>query len=327
MAWGWAVFVAVCVFAASWLLTGALRGWLSAHAILDRPVARSSHQVPVPRGAGLAVMPALALGWLALAWQNAPRGTLVVLAAAAALAILSWRDDRGSLPVPIRLGAHAVAVLAGLFALPDGPVFQGALPPILDHAAAAVLWLWFVELYNFMDGIDGIAGVETTALGIGLAVVFAGSYDTAAALALVAAAAALGFLRWNWHPAQIFLGDVGSVPLGFLFGWLLLFAAAQGLWAPALILPLYYLADASITLGRRVIRRAPFWQAHREHFYQRALGPGGDHAAVARLVVVADAALVALALLAVAHPLRALVLAIGAVALLLYLLNLRARRG
>ncbi len=327
MAWGWAVFVAVCVFAASWLLTGALRGWLSAHAILDRPVARSSHQVPVPRGAGLAVMPALALGWLALAWQNAPRGTLVVLAAAAALAILSWRDDRGSLPVPIRLGAHAVAVLAGLFALPDAPVFQGALPPILDHAAAAVLWLWFVELYNFMDGIDGIAGVETTALGIGLAVVFAGSYDTAAALALVAAAAALGFLRWNWHPAQIFLGDVGSVPLGFLFGWLLLFAAAQGLWAPALILPLYYLADASITLGRRVIRRAPFWQAHREHFYQRALGPGGDHAAVARLVLAADAALVALALLAVAHPLLALVLAIGAVALLLYLLNWRARRG
>lgn len=329
MAWGWAVFVAVLVLAASYLLTGALRGWLSARAILDRPVARSSHRTPVPRGGGLAVMPALAAGWLALAWQNAPRGMLIVLAAAAALAVLSWRDDRGSLPVPVRLGAHAVAVAAGLFALPPAPVFQGVLPPVLDHAAAALLWLWFVELYNFMDGIDGIAGIETATLGIGLALVlaFAGWHDDTAALALVAAAAALGFLRWNWHPAQIFLGDVGSVPLGFLLGWLLLLLAAQGLWAPALILPLYYLADATITLARRVARRAPFWQAHREHFYQRGLGSGGDHAAVARMVLLADAVLVVLALVALAHPAAALACAAAAVAFLLYLLDRRGRHG
>ena len=327
MAWGWPVIVAASVFAASYLLTGALRGWLSAHAILDRPVARSSHRVPVPRGGGLAVMPALAAGWLMLAWQQAPRGILIVIAAAAALALLSWRDDRRGLPVPIRLGAHALAVAAGLSVLPAAPVFQGALPLALDHLAAGALWLWFVELYNFMDGIDGIAGVETVTLGIGLALVLAlaGSDDGAGALALAAAAAALGFLRWNWHPAQIFLGDVGSVPLGFLLGWLLLLAAARGLWAPALILPLYYLADATLTLARRVVRRAPFWQAHREHFYQRALGRDGDHAAVARMVLLADAALVALALVAIAHPLPALILAVAAVALLLCLLDRRAR--
>ncbi len=206
MAWGWAVFVAVLVFAASYLLTGALRGWLSARAILDRPVARSSHRTPVPRGGGLAVMPALAAGWLALAWQNVPRGMLIVLAAAAALAVLSWRDDRGSVPVPVRLGAHAVAVLAGLFALPAAPVFQGVLPPVLDHAAAALLWLWFVELYNFMDGIDGIAGIETATLGIGLALVLAlaGWHDDTAALALVAAAAALGIPALELAPGTDF---------------------------------------------------------------------------------------------------------------------------
>ncbi|HUK59391.1 MAG TPA: glycosyl transferase [Stellaceae bacterium] len=321
--------VALAVFAASYVLTGALRGWLSAHAILDHPVARSSHQVPVPRGAGLAVISTLAAGWLALARHGAPRGALVVLATAAVLALLSWRDDRRGLPVAFRLGAHALAVVVGLAALPSGMIFQGALSPLLDRAAAAVLWLWFVELYNFMDGIDGITAVETIAIGIGLALVatLAGSASGVAALALVAAAAALGFLRWNWHPAQIFLGDVGSVPLGFLLGWLLLMLAARGLWAPALVLPLYYLADATITLARRVARRAPFWQAHREHFYQRALAADGDHAAVTRIILVADAALVALALLAVAHPGPALALAAITVALLLYLLERRARYG
>ena len=112
----------------------------------------------------------------------------------------------------------------------------------------------------------------------------------------MAGAAGLGFLVWNWHPARIFLGDVGSVPLGYLIGWLLLLAAAKGYWAPALILPLYYLADASLTLARRVLRRAAFWEAHREHFYQRALARDGNHAAVARMVFWGDAVLVLLAL-------------------------------
>jgi UDP-N-acetylmuramyl pentapeptide phosphotransferase/UDP-N-acetylglucosamine-1-phosphate transferase len=329
MAWGWAVFVAVSVFAASYMLTGALRGWLAARAVLDRPVARSSHSVPVPRGGGLAVVSAVVIGWLALAWQQVPRGILVVLVAGVALAVVSWRDDRGGLPVPVRLGAHALAVAVGLSALPAAPVFDGVLPLVLDRVAAALLWLWFVELFNFMDGIDGLTGIETVALGVGLALVVgvAGPHDEVVGLALVASAAALGFLRWNWHPAQIFLGDVGSVPLGFLLGWLLLSAAARGLWAPALILPLYYLADATITLARRVLRRAPFWQPHREHFYQRALGRDGNHAAVAQSILLADAVLVGLALLALTYPVSALVLAATTVALLLYRLEQRARNG
>jgi UDP-N-acetylmuramyl pentapeptide phosphotransferase/UDP-N-acetylglucosamine-1-phosphate transferase len=329
MEWGWAALVAACVFAASFLLTRSLRTWLAARAILDLPVARSSHRVPVPRGGGLAVVPALFAGWLLVSWRGTAGGMPLILLAGAALAVLSWRDDRGGLPVPVRLGAHALAVAVGLAALPHALVFQGILPMALDRLAAAILWLWFVELYNFMDGIDGIAGVETASLGIGLALVLglAGAHDGTAALALVAAAAALGFLLWNWHPAQIFLGDVGSVPLGFLFGWLLLVAAARGLWAPALILPLYYLADATITLARRIVRRAPFWEAHREHFYQRAVPRDGNHAGVVRLVLGGDIALVALALVALAHPMPAVALAALAVALVLFLLERRARHG
>src|SRR5581483_10922484 len=147
----------------------------------------------------------------------------------------------------------------------------------------------FVNLFNFMDGIDGITGVETTAIGLGTAMAAAliGDGDRAT-LALCAAAAGLAFLRWNWHPAKLFLGDVGSVPLGYLLAWLLLNLAIRGLWAPALILPLYYLADATLTLLGRAVRGERLWQAHRRHFYQRALGADGNHAAVARYVLIGD---------------------------------------
>ncbi|MDH3702467.1 MAG: glycosyl transferase, partial [Alphaproteobacteria bacterium] len=131
------------------------------------------------------------------------------------------------------------------------------------------------------------------------------------------AMAALGFLRFNWHPARIFLGDVGSVPLGYLLGWLLLQAAAAGYWAPALILPLYYLADATITLLRRAARREKVWQAHREHFYQRAVQNGRSHARVSLAVLAANVVLAALALVAVAQPVIALAAAATTVALLL----------
>ncbi len=312
-------------------LTGRVLGWLRRRAILDRPVDRSSHRVPVPRGGGLAVMPMLLAGWIAAALlDHAPPGTLVLAAAAAGLAHLSWRDDLGGLPIGLRFLCHAVAVILGLaFFLPEGRVFQGLLPPLLDRAAAALLWLWFVNLYNFMDGIDGISGVETVALGLGMALIAttAGFDDGSVALALAAAAAGLGFLRWNWHPAKLFLGDVGSVPLGYLLGALLLALAARGLWAPALILPLYYLADATLTLFRRVLRGERFWQAHRQHFYQRALAPDGNHAAVARLILAGDALLLVLALLALNWPVLALILAGLVVAGLLALLQQRSRRS
>jgi UDP-N-acetylmuramyl pentapeptide phosphotransferase/UDP-N-acetylglucosamine-1-phosphate transferase len=288
--------------------------------------------VPVPRGAGLALVPVLVIAWLALAIVgDAPAGSAGVAELAAAMALLSWFDDLRGLPVRLRLPLHFVAVVIGVALLPDaGTVFQGLLPPLLDMAASALLWLWFVELFNFMDGIDGITGVETAALGIGMALVrLAGSPtgERSIVLALTLAAAGLAFLRWNWHPARIFLGDVGSVTLGYLLGWLLLGLAVRGWWAPALILPLYYFADATFTLARRVLRGERFWEAHRQHFYQRALAPDDDHAAVARLVLAGDAALVLAALVAVPWPVLGLAAAVLIVIALLVALERRARRG
>jgi UDP-N-acetylmuramyl pentapeptide phosphotransferase/UDP-N-acetylglucosamine-1-phosphate transferase len=270
--------------------TRALIPLLRRAAVLDHPNERSLHAAPTPRGGGIAVIAAILLSWLALiaAGAVAPN-LLIVLFGMALLAAISWVDDLRGLSPATRLLVQLVAVGLGMVAL-AGPVFQEWLLP------AVVLWLWFVNLFNFMDGIDGLAGSEAAAVAIGL-VLFAdfgaGSDPGLAALAATVAAAALGFLVWNWAPARIFLGDVGSVPLGYLLGFLLLDVAARGFWKIALILPLYFLADATLTLLRRLARGERVWHAHREHFYQRAVQRGLGHAAVVRRVIAADLVLIA----------------------------------
>ncbi len=295
---------------AAWAGTGAVLRLLERRAILDHPNERSSHQTPTPRGAGLALIAVVLVAWCAVATLA---GTLAlywpVFAAALVLAAVSWRDDLKGLGAGPRLAAQAAAVAVGMVALPgDGAVFQGLLPGWLDTALAGFLWLWFVNLFNFMDGIDGISGAEAVSIGTGLCLVAlaAGWAGEASLYALIVAAAALGFLPWNWHPARIFLGDVGSVPLGYLIGWLLLGAAAQGLWAAALLLPLYYLADATLTLIGRITRRERVWQAHRGHYYQRAVRRGMSHDAVVKTLLGVNLLLVGCALVSLQGGLVAL---------------------
>jgi UDP-N-acetylmuramyl pentapeptide phosphotransferase/UDP-N-acetylglucosamine-1-phosphate transferase len=325
----WLFPAAIAVALASAAATGLLLAPLRRRAILDHPNHRSSHQTPTPRGGGLAVVPIVLAAWAApllIEPQGAYAALIAALAGAGGLAALSWIDDLRSLPAASRFAAQAVAVALGMAWLAggaapafQGPVFQGLLPGWLDIAAAAIAWLWFINLFNFMDGIDGISGVEAASIGIGLSLLglFAGHAPEAIWLPLSLAMAALGFLWFNWHPARIFLGDVGSVPFGYLLGWLLLQTAAAGHWAPALILPLYYLADATITLLRRAARREKVWQAHREHFYQRAVQNGRSHGRVSLAVLAANAVLAALALVAMAQPVVALAAAAAAVAALL----------
>src|SRR5205085_11238320 len=157
-----------------------------------------------------------------------------------------------------------------------------------------------INAFNFMDGIDGIAGSEAAAIGAGVALLALAHLDVVGLgtglFGAAAAGASLGFLRWNWQPAKLFMGDVGSVPLGYLLGWLLLTLAGAGYWAPALIVPLYFLVDASWTLLRRLARGEKIWQPHRQHFYQRAVQAGRSHAAVVLRVIAADMVLIGAAL-------------------------------
>jgi UDP-N-acetylmuramyl pentapeptide phosphotransferase/UDP-N-acetylglucosamine-1-phosphate transferase len=297
--------LAIFTGAFSWLLIGRTRTVLLRHRLLDHPNARSSHTLATPRGAGLGLLAALLPAWLIMTVLAPPQSGAgdiarwLVPGSALLLAAVSFLDDIRGLPQLTRLLVQAGAVITAVQFLP-GPVFQGLFGPVFDTVLATIAWLWFINLFNFMDGIDGISGVETIAIGIGIYAIGAAFMPIAASYGqgLAIAAAMAGFLVWNWHPARIFLGDVGSIPLGFLLGWLLLELAANGLWQAALILPLYYLADASLTLGRRLLRGAAFWQAHREHCYQVAVQRGRSHAAVAYAVAVANMVLVGLAFIA-----------------------------
>jgi UDP-N-acetylmuramyl pentapeptide phosphotransferase/UDP-N-acetylglucosamine-1-phosphate transferase len=268
--------------------------------LYDRPNERSLHDTPTPRGGGLAPATVLVAGIAAVAGAaGLPQASwLPVLGGAVLLAVIGWRDDRGGLSPLAKLLPQLVAVGLGMVALSAGGLtFQGWLPDVLDRPVAALLWLWFVNLYNFMDGSDGLAAGEATAIGLGLALValWLGGGPTAAT-GLVLAGAAAGFLWWNRPPARLFLGDAGSLPLGYLVGWLLLDAAGRGHWAAALILPAYFLADASLTLALRAARRENLLAAHAGHFYQQAVRNGLGHRGTLLTVMAANLVLIAFAL-------------------------------
>ena len=318
------LFAAAFVAAVTCLVgTGVVLDSLRRRAILDHPNPRSSHTTPTPRGGGLAVIPVILVGWAAavVAFPSVSADAVMVIACCLPLVVVSRLDDLGGVAPVWRLLIQAMGIASALVLAPlSGPVFQGFLPGVMDTVAAAVLWMWFVNLFNFMDGVDGIAGTETASVCFGLVFVaaIAGSDGGPAILSAIVVGAVVGFLWWNRPPARIFLGDVGSVPLGFLLGWLLLDAAARGEWAAALILPLYYLADATLTLLRRLLRGARVWEAHREHFYQQAVRDGRGHGAVLIAVCLVNIILVVLAAAATAGwPGPALIAAAAVVAGLL----------
>jgi len=285
----WPAAVATATGLVAWLVTRLLIPILARREILDRPNERSSHRVATPRGGGIAVTGSVLLAWIVLVLTgSALSRVLGIVLGAAFLAVVSWIDDLRGLSPLVRLLVQVGAVIIGLAVLPE----QHSLSQL---ALSGLVWVWWINLFNFMDGIDGLAGSEAAALGAGLllfASVGSGADPALRELAAALTGAAIGFLAWNWSPARIFLGDVGSVPLGYVLGFLLLDLAVRGYWRIALILPLYFLADATITLARRLLRGERVWQAHREHFYQRAVRRGLGHAAVVKRVIAADLVLI-----------------------------------
>ena len=251
-------------------LTAVLLAWLlrDGHALpLDHPNERSLHARPIPRVGGLAIFATAVPALLLLQWSLL--GTLL----AAALAALSFLDDRSSLPIAARFGAHAIAATGFvLIVLSDVPPLAA---PLL-----IVSVMWMTNLYNFMDGSDGLAG-GMALFGFGTYAVGAwlgGDIGLALACATLAACGA-AFLLFNFHPARVFMGDAGSVPYGFLAGAIGLQgwnAALWPLWFPVLAFS-PFVVDASVTLARRILRGEKFWRPHRSHYYQRLVQLGWGH--------------------------------------------------
>jgi UDP-N-acetylmuramyl pentapeptide phosphotransferase/UDP-N-acetylglucosamine-1-phosphate transferase len=234
---------------------------------LDHPNERSLHETPVPRVGGVGIIAGSLLAFLLL------RAEPLLAALVAALSVVSYLDDRSHLPIAVRFAAHAAAAVAFVYAVaPDlHPLWQ-----VVTVLAA----VWMTNLYNFMDGSDGLAG-GMTMFGFGAYAVAAwlGASPVFASAGASIAAAAAAFLAFNFHPARAFMGDVGSIPLGFLAAAMGLLGWRDGLWPlwfPVLVFS-PFIVDASITLARRMLRGERFWQAHKSHYYQRLVQLGWGH--------------------------------------------------
>ncbi|KVE27452.1 glycosyl transferase [Burkholderia vietnamiensis] len=268
----WFITALACCAA---ILGALLRTGLAWRLATDIPNDRSLHTRPTPRVGGWGVVPvALTMLWLAVP------GVGGIVVAAAGLALLSQIDDRRGLPARVRFVGHVAAVGLVLVSYPAGL-------PWWALAATGFLMVWLVNLYNFMDGIDGLAG-GMTLFGFGgyaLAAMIGPQHSPQLAVgAACIAGAAAGFLLFNFHPARIFLGDAGSITLGFVAGAFGFWGWRSGAWPIWLSAQLFspFIADASLTLLRRLLRGDKFWQAHREHYYQRMVRMGLSHARAAR---------------------------------------------
>lgn len=287
---------ALAAFAVSLACLWVLLSPVGRRLMLDHPNARSLHAQPVPRSGGLAIIAGVAAG---IAGSHAagaaavPFGLAITLGLAAALAVLSLADDLLTLPALLRLAAHLAAAGAAVGILIG-------VSELLQVVLLALAVAWYANLYNFMDGSDGLAG--------GMAVFGFGAYAWAAhqagQAALITASgsiavAALAFLLVNFHPARLFMGDVGSVPLGFLAGALGVLGWRDGawpLWFPVLVFA-PFVCDATLTLAKRLLRGERVWQAHKDHYYQRLARMGFGHRGAAWIEYAAMAGCAATALL------------------------------
>ena len=263
----WAVVVAAGV--SSWALTGWFRQYAIKRQMVDVPNARSSHRVATPRGGGGAIVVATtaALAWWA--WASGSMALAGALAGGLIVAGIGFVDDHRTVPAAARLVGHTLAAALAVWVL--------GVPGIAGALLAVFFVTWLINLTNFMDGIDGIAGVQTLTVCAGGAAMYqmvagtgiindpSGVFEPA-----VLGAASIGFLIWNWPPARVFMGDVGSGYVGFMVAVLTLRAASV---APVLgwcwlILSGVFIVDATFTLVRRIMRRDRVFEAHRSHAYQ-----------------------------------------------------------
>ena len=264
--------------------------WLRGR-VLDHPNARSSHTQPTPRGGGIVVVAVLIVAlWAIALGNNAPlRHVAIITMELGALALVSWIDDRRGAPVWLRLAVQLAAVSAGLANIGLAAFAErNGISPWLLAIPLGLAWMWFVNLYNFMDGIDGIAGGVALSAALGwMFLATRANQDFVFWVALAVAAGSLGFLFHNWSPAKIFMGDAGSTFLGYTFAVLPLLSASEGGDALMLgtLLMWTFIMDAGVTFIRRALKRENVFAAHRTHVYQRLIIGGYKHAQVSALYI------------------------------------------
>lgn len=293
--------------------------------VLARPTHRSSHRIPTPQGAGIGVIGVAVVTTVIAAAAVPTNGAstldsplLPVLVAAVSLAAVGLADDMLGVRPAIRFLLQLTFATLAVVSLPIDLRVMPLLPPEFERGILIIGVVWLINAWNFMDGLDWMTVAETLPLLVSIAIL--GSlgivplYGSVASAAL--AGAVIGFAPWNRPVARLFLGDAGSLAIGLLVGWLLVLLAGSGFVAAALLLPLYYLADATTTLVIRIVRRQRVWEAHRMHYYQRATDNGFTVIGVVGRVFAVNVVLSVLAVLTIVMPsawVQAACLAVGTV--------------
>jgi len=284
------------VASASWALTGLLRFYAQAKSLMDVPNERSSHSVPTPRGGGISIVFTFLLGLLYL-WVSTLLGTRTFIAlfcAGIVVAIIGFVDDHEHIAARWRLLGHFIAAAWLVFWLGGIPTLNlfGVIvgPGWAGHILIVIALVWLLNLYNFMDGIDGIAGIEALSSTLVVALLFLFVFDNQemAVLSLLMFAAVLGFFIWNYPPAKIFMGDVGSGFLGLMLGALAVYGAyveTVVLWVWFILLGVF-IVDSTYTLCHRLLRGDRIYEAHCGHAYQYASRKYGSHLLVTLTVLV-----------------------------------------
>ena len=246
---------------------------------------RAGYKKPPLTGGGIAVVMALIICLLVADINYCIIFSMFLLTA---IALLS---DLIDIPLPVRLLVQLLAVLLVVNVVPIpnfGHIFSATFPVWLNKSITIILWMWFINLFSLMDGIDGMSPMEMICIGMGMCLitVLSGSIfpDTLSSYALIVVTAGCGFLWWNWHPAKILMGEVGSIPIGFLLGYLLLLTITSGYPYAAAILPAYHVSDATLTAIRRLYKGKKLFTPYPDYYYLRALRSGRKQDAVVRYI-------------------------------------------
>jgi Fuc2NAc and GlcNAc transferase len=290
----WALLF-ISTLLSAWALTALLRAYAMRGQLMDTPNPRSSHTVPTPRGGGLAIVVAFIVGSVALVLSGdlGLRFFTAIAIGGLVVGAIGFWDDHADLSRKLRLVVQIVASVWAVYWLGGVPgIALGSIEldgGFIGAVVAVLVLVWVTNLYNFMDGIDAIASLEAITVSLGAASVLWWNGAIAETLWLVLlASATLGFLFWNWPPAKIFMGDVGSGFLGFTLGVLAIATSHSGainLWAWLILLGVF-LADSTVTLLTRMMRKDRWYEAHRSHAYQHAARLLGSHLPVSATVAV-----------------------------------------
>ncbi|MCC8372256.1 MAG: glycosyltransferase family 4 protein [Rickettsia endosymbiont of Pseudomimeciton antennatum] len=308
-------FIATSFF--TWLLIFNLPSF----GMVDIPNPRRVHNKITPRGGGLAIVIVVIIGLITYEYFVTEMliNSIKIVPLLLIISTISFLDDLVSIPVFIRLIIHIIcSTISIILFLSPALLFHHELPLYVDFVLSIIYLITFLNIYNFLDGIDGISGAESIHLSITILILCYLKYDTIIninfiiVLNIIILGCSIGFLIFNWHPAKIFIGDVGSISLGFLLGLCLILISASSihLFIASSIASLYYMTDGGLTILIRLLNKEKIWQPHLKHFFQKAVRNGKSHKEVVCRIIICNILLMVLSITSLYFPLISIIFAV-----------------